>query len=1020
MSTSGKYDLQITDTSNTTKGYVFHFSADAQGPGVSSQPIDVPTVTTTSPTQAGGPYDVAAAGDYKRLALQSSHSGCAQESYDTEDASPSKFWESMNIDVSEKGILKLGPGTTAYTTSPTTIQGVTGVGLGKVWQAFDPAGSDPRNQLRYSTDNVTWTSITYTGTDPTGNVVALCCDGAYEYAAFSGNNGIWKGTVADAWTEYCSDANGGDDAMALAACGGYIYVAKGDGTNVFEAGYINASGVYTALSPAAVNNLVTAVAAVTVGQFVYVVSTGGGVSRVYAMQKDPAGSDDTFQQVAQFPTGFIAKCAFGYLGTLYVGGVYDSYTTSAGIGAIYLVSGTDMSLLTMVGDDETEDWRVLFLHGYEKHLYFVANNSIWKWSLEHGGYSHVSSVAGGTTPGAAAETWDLTEAMTAEPSTGWSAATTGGALTIASAGGETSWGQTIQTATIYCDGIDGHISSYDTVMADPVNSYPDARSGSNLAADTSSGVLTIGQNYNPSSPGTYTCWEGFLIFDTSSIPVSATITSATLSLYVNSDTTATEFTLVTQARDWGGSLSTADWVAGASIPSNASDKANFNTSQLSVGAYNSASINVDAITAGATTQLFLFSEKHRSGIPPTSQEYVSVQSGNGANPPKLVISYIDEGTKTYTASSHAPALATGATMEITFGTDAADVTNDGTVYPFTNYFYDGTYLSRCRIKQVKSGSTLSTYFGLLDSGSAWTYSGAYSEAEVNSRALRMTTKNGVQNLFLGGGNVLSSIQAPADATAAAFKFQMGDGSNSNTWNLDLDTLKYTNDGAYDPTVGVTTSSGNLAACQDTLWVSATDVGIYKTNTSENTTGWLTTSRSSSHMQTVSKFYRAIEVTTDQVLSGDQTIKAEWAIDGVWGGGTTLTATTSTTTKHTWVVNTSGQDIRFKITLGRTSSLGPRITGRAVKYLLPHFKKHTWMLNCTENVLMKNGQRWDEDASAAIDFLFTNADEYTVAATEYDSSIPGQIESVDFVDLQRRSKTNNNYQGIMKVVYRELG
>lgn len=1009
MSTvSNKYDLQLTDTDGTTKGYVFHYSADSQGPGVSSQPIDVPTVTTTSPTQAGGPYDVAAAGDFKRLALSSFHSGCAQESYDTEDASPSRFFESQNVDISEKGILKLGPGTTSYTTSASTIQGVTGVGLNVVWQAFDPAGSDPRNQLRYSTDNVTWTSVTYTGTDPTGNVVALCCDGAYEYAAFSGNNGIWRGqaSVTD-WTEYCSDANGGDDAMALAACGGYIYLAKGDGTNASEAGYITAAGVYTALSPATVNQLVNTVALVTVGQFVYWVTYGGSVSRVYVMQKDPAGSDDTFQQVAQFPTGFIAKCAFGYLGTLYVGGVYDTYTANRGVGAIYLLSGTDMSLLTMVGDDETEDWRVLFMHGYEKHLYFVANNAIWKWSLEHGGYSHVSNVAGGAAPSSPTETWDLTETMTAEPSTGWSAATTGGALTIASAGGETSWGQTIQSTTLYSSTADGYVSSTS-------GTYSVARAAGLLAADTT-GTIAVGQGLG------YTCYEGFIDFDTSSISATATILSAALTMTVAGDSSTTDFVIEARAYDWGAGLTTADFVHGDAL-GGLPLLAECNTGTMGATAnFNSYAAFLTNISAGSTTRIVLASNRQRAAVTPTGSEFVTLNSGNaGSGKPTLTITYIEPGVKTYTASSHAPAAATGATMEIDLGADVTTITNAGTLYPFTNYFYDGTYLSRCLVKQVKSGSDIDTYFGLLDSGSAWVYSSAFSESEINGKTLRMTTKNRTQNLYLEGTNILGPINAPADATAAAFKFAIGNTANSNTWTWALDQLKYTNDGAFDPTVGITTSSGNLVACQDTLWVSATDTGIYKTNTSEATSGWLTTSRSSSHMQTVGKFYRAVEVVTDSILSGDQTIKAEWAIDGIWAGGTVLTASTSTTTKHTWVVNTSGQDIKLKVTLARTSSLGPRVTGVAIKYLLPHIKKHTWTLNCTESVKMKNGQPWDVDASEAIDFLFSNADEYTVAATEYDDAIPGQIETVDFVDLQRRSSPNNRYCGIVKVVYRELG
>lgn len=813
----------MTDKNGTSHGFVENFSGDAK-PSITSTPIDVQMLGTTSPTQSGGPYDVSSVSDYKRFALRSFHSGAAQESYDIEDASPSRFYESLNLDISEKGILKLGPATTSYVTSPSTIQGVTYAGLGVVWQSFDPAGSDPRNQLCYSTDNVTWTAVTYNGTDPTGNVTALACDGEYMYAAFSGSNGIWKGKAsATTWTEYADVAtDDADGVVALCHCGGYLYGTKGTTAPVASSlAYVDGTTAWTAatLSASSVIQGVNTVGLVSIGPFVYWVTYGGSVTRVYAAQKGATADENVFQQVAEFPRGFIGNCAYAYLGTLYVGGYYDSYTTDRGIGAIYLLSGNDTSLLTMIGANPTQDWRVLFIGGYEKHLYFVANNSIYKWSLEHGGYSHVCSVAGGVTP-AASITWKVTESMTAEP-------------------------------------------------ADPP----------------------------------WTIAEVGTVADTQSTPTGQTT-----------------------------------WVA----------------------------------TTG--------------------------------------------GYRTYTDPEATLAATTGSTIEADI-TDAtcAILGVGGWQWNMFLALYDGTYYARAAV-QTYAHSGFPKRFALQNAATAWVYSEQYSSVDG---VLRMTSKNGVANLYYNDTEIIHGVSCQTTAEQQAY-FQFGHSTNTAATNTTtLDQLRYSVTGAHDPTVGVTTSSGNLACLRDELWVSATDVGIYKTNSAENTTGYLVTSRSASHMQTVSKFYRAVEVTTESVLRDDQTLKVEWAIDGVWGGGDVLTATTSTTAKHVWNINQSGCDIRLKLTLAKTSSLGPRITGAACKYLLPNQKLHTFYLTCVDGTKMRNGQIWDVPADTAITFILGLTDEYVTIETDYDSSIEAKIEDVQLFRLNREPSENCTYQGVLKVAAREL-
>lgn len=998
-----KYDLIVSDGSEE-HGYCF-LNSEQPSCVIEHSPIDVPTVTTSSPAQGGGPYDVTAASDYKRLVLRSWHGGAGQESYDIGDWSgenslvPSKFWASQNLDVSEKGILKLGPSVTAYTTDPTTIQGVTAAGLGVVWSSFDPAGADPRNQLRYSTDNVTWTPVVYSGDDPPGSVTALACDGQYEYAAFSGTNGVWRGKTTGDWTEYCPVASGGDGIVGLAFAGGYLYGAKGSSSVASSAGYFNpdSSNAYTTLSPAFVNQTVTTVALVPIGNLCYWVTYGGSVTNVYLMQHDPT-SGDVFQCVGTFPKGFRALCAHGYLGNLYIGGYWESYTSGRGIGAVYLLSGSDQNLLFQIGTDETQDWRVLFLSSYEKHLYFVCNGSIYKWSLVDGGYSHVCPVAGGVTP--AGETWDIHELMNAEPSAGWTTTETGGTLTVDSADGQTTWGQETSTDTVYAGSSDAHIDSTSA-------SYPIARVGSNLALNDSTTEAYVGQAIYY---GVYQCTQAFLGFDTSSIPSTATILSATLSLYGANDYTADEFWVCARAHDWGADVTTDDFVRGDGIP--AGQDWAFHTSGWASGAYNTGALATSAITKDGTTKLLVFSNKHRDGVAPTTAELLSFAASGAANKPKLVVTWIDSGTKTYTASSHAPG--TAATVEAQFGTTAASAASDGTYYPLSTIMYDGSYLSSMKVKCVKSGASLTYYFGLLDSTSLWQWSSGYAASSVNLARLRMTKASGAQTVYLSGTSVLGPVNAPADATAAAFKVKVGDADNDGTWSLCLDGLLYSNDGAFDPSAGVSTSSGNLACLNDKQWVSATDTGIYMTS-GQNTSGWLTTSRSASNMTTVDKMYRAVEVTTKTPLTGDQTLRAEWWIDGVAAGGATLSPTTSPTTKHTWLVDTSGHEIQVKLTLGRTNSLTPQVTGVGVKYTLPDAVEHSYMLDCSRPQ-MNDGKLWDEDPGAAVAFLQAAAKAGTICTLTADyGSFTGQLKSCA---LQKEDGASQP-QGIVKLTAREM-
>jgi len=141
----------------------------------------------------------------------------------------------------------------------------------------------------------------------------------------------------------------------------------------------------------------------------------------------------------------------------------------------------------------------------------------------------------------------------------------------------------------------------------------------------------------------YWVYEGFISFDTSAIGA-GTVTSATLSLCPYQDQSVTDYTLYARARDWGASLTTADWVAGASL-SGLTLLASVSTVGISVGSYaalSSESAFASNINTSGSTRIILTSSRHEAGnLPPTGLEYVAWYSAeaSAAYRPKLVVEY---------------------------------------------------------------------------------------------------------------------------------------------------------------------------------------------------------------------------------------------------------------------------------------------------------------------------------------------------------------------------------------------
>jgi hypothetical protein len=192
-------------------------------------------------------------------------------------------------------------------------------------------------------------------------------------------------------------------------------------------------------------------------------------------------------------------------------------------------------------------------------------------------------------------------------------------------------------STFFSSSEDGRIRSIHSV-------YSTARAGSSLAMDKTSagaGSQTIGQHFDATN---YTCFEMFLDFDTSSIPDTDTIESVVLSVYGNANESTTDFTVEARLHDWGPTLETADWVAGADLASKTL-LATFNTASWTIAGYNDFTSDgafVSNINKTGVTRLVLCSSRHRVGTTPTGLERVHIYASEQADTtqdPKLVVNH---------------------------------------------------------------------------------------------------------------------------------------------------------------------------------------------------------------------------------------------------------------------------------------------------------------------------------------------------------------------------------------------
>jgi hypothetical protein len=190
-------------------------------------------------------------------------------------------------------------------------------------------------------------------------------------------------------------------------------------------------------------------------------------------------------------------------------------------------------------------------------------------------------------------------------------------------------------STVFAGSADGSLYSTSTT-------YSTARSGTALLSDNSSNELSVGQYFF--SPD-YGCYETFLSFDTSAI--GGGVTAVELALRLTVDQSDTDFTIEARESAWtAGGLTTADWVAGASL-GGLTLLASLNSSGIgATGSYKTFTSQAAFLTATGmgtgTVAMLLCSSRHRGNNTPSGFEDVTFNSADASGTtqdPKLTITH---------------------------------------------------------------------------------------------------------------------------------------------------------------------------------------------------------------------------------------------------------------------------------------------------------------------------------------------------------------------------------------------
>jgi len=203
------------------------------------------------------------------------------------------------------------------------------------------------------------------------------------------------------------------------------------------------------------------------------------------------------------------------------------------------------------------------------------------------------------------------------------------------------------TLTVYSSSNDGYIYNSNT-------NYNTARNASTGTISSTAISMNVGQYKQINFPITYFIDRGFLFFNTTTLPSSAYIDNATLSLYKQSDSSTTDFLITVQNGQPTyphSPLQSGDYY----YKDYSGNGGTLNTNSFGNG-YNNIYLNSDGkswMTKTGWTKLCLRSSRDINDNTPTGNEFISVytnEKGSGYQP-KLVITYRNQSKIKNTGST---------------------------------------------------------------------------------------------------------------------------------------------------------------------------------------------------------------------------------------------------------------------------------------------------------------------------------------------------------------------------------
>jgi hypothetical protein len=123
----------------------------------------------------------------------------------------------------------------------------------------------------------------------------------------------------------------------------------------------------------------------------------------------------------------------------------------------------------------------------------------------------------------------------------------------------------------------------------------------------------------------YNVEQFFQSYDTSTLDDGVTVSGAVLSIYVQADSSATDFVIEAYAKNFGAAVDTGDWVAQSAI-SGLTLCATLSTASMGTGlkAMTSEAGMAGCVNKTGLTQFVFLSSKQRLGTAPTSTDEVAV------------------------------------------------------------------------------------------------------------------------------------------------------------------------------------------------------------------------------------------------------------------------------------------------------------------------------------------------------------------------------------------------------------